>query len=382
MARLAMQWGDHSLVQGAEGACPAIVVAERPGLDSTQTAINYRVSWSTLGLDGALGSPSILRPATNQFVPSVSTASNGEKSTIVWSEGADDGSYSLHSLQANASGAVVTPASVLATLAQSPEPRIAKAGSGYALLWADSNTSESKLTFALLDEAGKLASTPVVVAPDARGTGSIAAIGEHFVVSYNDYQAYDSGLVSRLLFLDSKGSVLGQPIVLEDSAATGFGPTLPSLLVRGDEVLVAWSITKGSSSYENQDAATTVRLARFDADGKLQGSMFDLQAPVKNREAVQPRLIDMGEDVGLLWAEGSIIYICGGCVPNHSQKLVVLDGQSFIPQSDVTELANTFPSGGLLSSEAVRMGDELLVVSTLTYHTWGEGASGTIRCAQ
>ena len=74
--------------------------------------------------------------------------------------------------------------------------------------------------------------------------------------------------------------------------------------------------------------------------------------------------------------------ICAGCVPDHSLKFVVLDGQDLTPQSSVVELSNTLPSGGLLSPEAARTGDDLLVVSTVTYHTSAEGASGTIRCAQ
>jgi hypothetical protein len=110
--------------------------------------------------------------------------------------------------------------------------------------------------------------------------------------------------------------------------------------------------------------------------------MYDLQAPVKDREAVQPTWVEMGDDVGLLWAEGGIIYICAGCVPDHSLKLVVLDGQSFAPQSNVVELVNPLPSGGLLSPATVPIGDELLVVSTVTYHTSGEGASAALRCTQ
>jgi hypothetical protein len=90
----------------------------------------------------------------------------------------------------------------------------------------------------------------------------------------------------------------------------------------------------------------------------------------------------MGDDVGLLWAEGSIIYICAGCVPDHSLKFVVLDGEDFTPRSKAVELPNTLPNGGLLSPETARLGDDLLIVSTVTYHTSAEGASGTIRCTQ
>ena len=109
--------------------------------------------------------------------------------------------------------------------------------------------------------------------------------------------------------------------------------------------------------------------------------MYDLQAPIEDRESVQPFWVEVGDDVGLLWADGSIIYICGGCVPNHSLKFVVLDGEDFTPRSNVVEVVNTLPSGGLLSPATARSGDDLLVVSSVTYHTSAEGASATIRCA-
>jgi hypothetical protein len=260
--------------------------------------------------------------------------------------------------------------------------KIVRAGSGYALLWVDGNESSSRLSFGLLDEDGKLAGTPLVIAQGPYlGVGDIAPVGDHFVVSYADNQYSDLGLTSRLLVLDAGGGVIGEPIALEDTGGTGFA-AIPSLLVRGDQVLAAWSVVNGNTSYEVQDAAITLRVARFDADGQRQGLMYDLQAPVTDQESVDPFWVEMGDDVGLLWAEGSIIYICAGCVPDHSLKFVVLDGQDFTPRSNAIELANTLPSGGLLSPETARLDDELLVVSTVAYHTSAEGASGTIRCAQ
>jgi hypothetical protein len=377
-----LPWAGFSLVPSAEGAELAIVRADHNNPDPNRPGNS--ITWSTLSLDGTLGAPNAVRAPTNQHLANVTAARGGEKSTIIWSEAVGDGnSYTLNSLQMDAAGAVVTPANVLLTLARAGGVEVVRAGSGYALLWVDGNESSAKLSFGLLDDNGKLASTPVVVAQGPYlGVGNIAAVGEHFVVSYADYQHSDSGLVGRLVVLDSDGSVLGEPVALEDSAASGFSATVPSLLVRGDQVLAAWSVVSGDSSYDVQDAATTVRIARFDADGQRQGLMYDLQAPVKDRESVQASWVDMGDDVGLLWAEGSIIYVCAGCVPDHSLKLVVLDGQDFSPQSNAVELANTLPSGGLLSPETARNGDDLLVVSTVTYHTSAEGASGTIRCAQ
>jgi hypothetical protein len=381
IARLNLPWEGFSLVPGAAGADLAVVVADRNNPDPN--APGNSVTWSTLGLDGTLGAPNAVRAPTRQYLASVAAANGGEKSTIVWIEASPDySSYSLNSLQVNAAGAVVTPGSVLATLGRADLPKLVKASSGYALLWVGGNESSAKLTFALLDEDGKLAGTPVVLAQGLYlGAGSIAPIGDHFIVSYADYQQRDSGLVSRLLVLGSDGTASGEPIALENSAATGFAGTVPSLLVRGEQVLAAWSIVTGDSSYEKQDAATTIRVARFDEKGERQGLMYDLQAPVEDRESVQPFWVELGDDVGLLWAEGSIIYTCGGCVPNHSLKFVVLDGENFTPRSNVVDLVNTLPSGGLLSPATARVGDDLLVVSSVTYHTSAEGASATIRCA-
>jgi hypothetical protein len=144
-------------------------------------------------------------------------------------------------------------------------------------------------------------------------------------------------------------------------------------------VLAAWAVSTGDD-FPDQSVATTVRLARFDSDGQRQGPIYDLQAPVTDREAVDPRWVDMGDDVGLLWAEGSIIYFCAGCMPDHSVRFVVLDGDDFTPESSVVELVTPLSSGGLLAPQAVRVGDDLLVAAAITYHVSAEGASATIRC--
>jgi hypothetical protein len=378
---LSVPWSSFSLVSGAAGAELAVVASEPNNPDPNKSGNS--IAWSTLGLDGKLGSTTAVRAPTHQYLAGVAAASDGEKSTLVWGESSADGvSHSLRSVQVNGSGTVVTEASALTTLARAAGPKIARAGAGYALLWVDGSESSAKLSFCLLDERGKLAGTPVVLAQGPYlAAGSVAPIGDHFVVSYADYQYRDSGLVSRLLVLGADGSAQGEPVAFEHSAGAGFASTVPSLHTRGDQVLAAWSIVSGDSSFETQDAATTIRVARFDANGERQGPMYDLQAPVKDRENVQPFWVDVGEDLGLLWAEGDIIYICAGCVPNHLLKFVVLDGQTFTPQSNVVAAVNTLPSGGLLSPETVRMGDDLLVVSTVTYHTSAEGASATIRCA-
>ena len=342
------------------------------------------INWTMVSRDGTLGALTEVGRVPNPGSASVAAASSGETSAIVWGGDPSDGpEHSLNSLQVNASGEVVTEASVLALGGRSAAPEIVRTRSGYALLWMDGEQTFAKLTFALLDENAKLASAPVVIAEGQSLTaGTIAPIADHFVVSYMDDQYYDAGTASRLLVLDSDGSVLGPPITLEASPTTGMSVTVPALHVRGNQVLAAWSVTRGDNSVEVQEAATTIRVARFDANGERQGPMYDVQAPVNDREAVQAWWVEVGDDVGLLWSDGSIIYSCGGCILNHSLKFVVLDGQTFLPQSNVVELVNPLLPGGLWHPRTAPVGDELLVVSTLEHLTAIEGVSAAIQCVQ
>ena len=382
IARLAVPWGGFSLLPGDPEARLAVT-----GRDSTNPDPNLpanRLTLSTLSVNGKLGSPAVLRAAPI-WLGEVSAAKNGEKSTVVWSESTGDGSTAaLKSLQVDDAGMIVTAESVLtAPTGTAVTPKLVSAGSGYALSWIEREGSFSALNFALLDESGKLTGSPVVL---AQGTyvvpGDIASVGGHFLLSFGDARYTESGSFGQLLVIGADGHAIGAPIPLQASPGGGISLTLPKLHVRGEQVLAAWSVTSGDNSVEGQEGATTIRIARFDANGERQGLMYDLQAKVTDQESVQPFWVDFGEDLGLLWADGSIIYICGGCVPDHSLKFVVLDGQTFTPQSDVVQLVNTLPAGGLLSPEATRSESDLLVVSSVTYHTSAEGASASIRCGK
>jgi hypothetical protein len=54
--------------------------------------------------------------------------------------------------------------------------------------------------------------------------------------------------------------------------------------------------------------------------------------------------------VGLMWARGSHIYVCAGCVPDHSIEFVVLDPDDLVPLSDVLKISPA--EGGLLRRSA------------------------------
>jgi hypothetical protein len=88
----------------------------------------------------------------------------------------------------------------------------------------------------------------------------------------------------------------------------------------------------------------------------------------------------VGEDLGLVWSQGGVIYICAGCMPDNHLEFVVLDGEDLNPVSAVVRLENAEPMGGFILPQIASVGDSLLVTSTLQYHVSGEGAFGSITC--
>jgi len=124
----------------------------------------------------------------------------------------------------------------------------------------------------------------------------------------------------------------------------------------------------------------TTRLSRVDLTGERVAKDVRVQSPVTNQEVVTPKLLKRGNDVGVLWSEGSVIYICAGCMPDNHLRFVLLDGATLAPTSDAVTLTNPATEGGLINPSAVWQGEDLSVEAAVGYHVSGEGAAGTITC--
>jgi hypothetical protein len=124
-----------------------------------------------------------------------------------------------------------------------------------------------------------------------------------------------------------------------------------------------------------------LRIGWFDTGGRALGATYDLQAAVFERRNVDPAWLDLGDDVGLIWSEGSATPIlCDGCTPDNRLHFVVLDGETLSPKSAVLTLNNPGTAGGLTHPQIVSLGPELLVVADVEYHTSSEGMSATLQC--
>lgn len=289
---------------------------------------------------------------------------------LIFSRGSAGG-QSLQLAVVSLEGEVLRMATVLDALGYSVGGYLVAVGSDdVALLWTD--YSDRSLHFVRLSFDGELEGAPEFVQQgDSVSLGAITQTAKGYLFSYElETQA------QRFVQPIDKTGRLGSAVSLGQLSDGPYASH--SMLARGDEVLLAW--TDEGGSWDGMDTSRTTVLSRLDLDGKRMTDDVRVQTPKVNVEHVYPQLLERDGDVGLLWSEGSVIYFCSGCMPDHRLRFVMLDGETLSPASDTLSLLNPAAQGGLVSPVGWWRGDDLSVVAAVGYHTSGEGAAATIRC--
>jgi hypothetical protein len=250
-------------------------------------------------------------------------------------------------------------------------PHIAPSASGALLLYGYHSQGSDTLWVASLTAQGRVAGSPQILLTATQAAPvRLVPIPNGFLAFYVAGSASNTGLYLRRL--DGQGIPQGDSVLIAEGAAD------PKFFVRGEQIWAAWSEEEGDPLA--QQSAGTLRIARFDASGARVARDVRVQAPVLNQYAGSPNFVDMGDDVGLLWSNQSVVYICAGCHSDAHLEFVVLDGTDLTPKSQLLMLPNLKTEGGLVDARAQRTGDELLIVSSVQYHTRSEGASASLRC--
>jgi len=325
--------------------------------------------------DGELGTPYTIRDTEGGVAPP-SVARNGARITLAWPEfdySGPETEYSLMIAQVDANGAVLTAAHALpGTQGEPGSVEITAAGDGYGLVWREGTATTNTLKFVRLDAEGAPLGTPKVLAEaQTIQLSDLLALEDGFAVAFGQWVNDAYGVY--YLGLDAEGSPYRAPVPL--------GQWDAALTRRGDRVLAAWTHRSGDLSGDiDARYAVNLRLGWFDERGRPVGETYDLQAPELDRENVHPAWVDFGDDLGLAWSHGSVIYICAGCIPDNHVEFVVLDGETLEPKSEVVSIENALTNGGLMSSSLAASGNDVTVVTSITYHTSAEGASAAIAC--
>lgn len=220
-----------------------------------------------------------------------------------------------------------------------PSPAVARADGGFALVWRERVGDRDRIVFAKLDALGAevQAPRPIATAPDA-----------------------DVALAGRGGFERPRIALLAVP--------SGF--------------VVAWPEVEPGDIQQGTGAFAIVRVVSLDAAGVARAAPVAMRAATVDIDEIEPSLVRFADDaVGVLWARGSHIYICGGCTPDHSIDLVLLDPSSLARLSEVVSVSPG-PAGGLLNKDVAVLGAQILTAFEVTFHVHGEPGSAAFTCTR
>jgi hypothetical protein len=372
MKNLGFEWAEGDLASTASGA---FLAWGKPA----EIGSPHAVMVASIDETGTLGAsvPIATYMGSYSSRPRLATSSRGM--TLAWTEAGDNEMSRMRIAELDALGAVSkAPVTVSGLAERLSDVSVVPTATGNALHFVNTSVDyrKSSVRVALLDADAAILGT---IAELVMIGEAVAPSGGAFVATPFGFAATSAlpGLETEtyLSFLDTTGPPLGDWILLGRPR-----PSLGvSLLVRGNELLVAFAEEDGG--YENSDIAGYIGLARFDLTSRtLAAPVVRVQTPTIGEETVNPVLFAVGDDVGLLWSRGSVIYVCAGCMPDNHLEAVIMDGDDFTPISALLTLPNEEPMGGFIKPMVTTVGEHFVVAATLRFHVSGAAASGAFRC--
>lgn len=306
----------------------------------------------------------------------VSTARGAGTTAVAWLDSAGEAmAVKLVILDAAGApiGAVRTVPGLAVTYGQ--DVRVVALADGWALVWVDGDYASGHLTTLRLDAEGAPVGERVAHGP-ARDLGEILPGADGGLVigfAVGDY--YSS--VAQVVVLDDALAEVAPASTISPGAGAhlGFGP--PALVADGTGWLAAYGERQSSATFDEQADRESIQLVHLDDAGRRVGAVHRLVAPVEDVSITAPKLVAVGDRVGLAWSAGSIIYFCGGCMPDHVMRFALLERDTLVPASNVVETAG---NSGLFTTSLVNVGDAIVGTFSVTYHVTADGAGALLSC--
>ncbi len=344
------------------------------------------LSIARTGLDGVAGEGVVL-DAQEYAAGQSTSAFDGASVAVVWFRQDDLGGGVMRFAAVAADDLeVVVPARDVAIghAQYLTQPVIVARPGGWALLYAEMLGGGLALRFVRLGADGVVEGAPVTVAQD--GPENIG-FAHNFIATDDGYAAtWASGTydAAEVLFarLDAQGAAVSGPHRISRpkgggySSGAGYRTGGNGLRAHAGKYYAAFSETYSLGSYDEQNTSVIGRVAVIDGDGN--GELHALQAPVEDMTTVMPSLHIVGENIGVLWSYGTIIYICGGCITDYDLHFALLDPATMAPVApEVVQLSDT---NGFTNPRGAVVDGKLFTTTALDFHALSYPATGVFAC--
>ena len=384
----AWSYGTGALAAQSEGALVARVEGTASEFGFPEAP--YRFVVSAVHADGALDEAHEIAGSDGEKVSDVALlALPGGRAAMVWVEGEQ-----LRFTAMTRDFATSPPATLPSGMVtRGAAPALAQLGAEHvAVAYRDAQNHARYLVVDLAGKAvvsalslgkGEVDAPPQVVADEAGGS---AVLWSAWLQGFDENNQRPS---SEVFFVrvDAAGKLDGEPRQLShlgDSGTLGdasFASSRVALIARPGGFLTAWS-EGGNGGIdelgEGSGGFTIVRVLKLDADGKAEGAPVQLSEREDSIDDVEPGFVALGDAIALLWARGSHIYVCGGCVPDHDIQAVLIDPDTLDPLSAPVKAG--VAQGGLLHRHSASQGGTILNLSEITFHTSSKPAFAAFSC--
>jgi hypothetical protein len=243
---------------------------------------------------------------------------------------------------------------------------------GYVAAWSNSPSSSTALRLARLDADAR----PVVTVDLPQGPGPTEAVTDVAESGDDVSLVYQRSQGDQHVMLYRRFGAAGTPV----GAATRLDAPEPfyragALLPRGTDVLVAWQVIEGTDLSVDH-THSSVRLARFGADGKPRGEVLVLASDdARLDHYYSASWVDLGDSVGLVWArEHKVDPACdSGCEWTATVHFVAFAPDDLTRHSDPVELRiDGLDHPGLGVFRVALLGDDLLLVMNRFIQSYGQ----------
>jgi len=371
-------------IAGADYQIEALIAA---GTAAIVTRAFPTLSIARANLDGTFGDALVLD--AREYAASQSRlAYDGSSVAVVWFQQGDSGGGVVRFAKVAAADLTLATQATDIAIGQAEyltQPVIVARAGGWALLYVEQVAGVAVLRFVTLDVAGAVASAPVTV---ARGGTENLGFAHSFVVDpaggYAATWTSGSYAAAEVMFarLDAAGAVVSGPHRISREAGGGYSSGVSNraadnrLLAHGGKYFAAFTESYDVGSFPDQTTSVIARIAVLDAEGN--GELHRLQAPIDDMTTVQPSLHLLGDDVGVLWSYGTVIYICGGCITDYDLHFVLLDPGTMRPVAP--EVVAPSDRNGFTNPRGAVVAGKLLTTTALDFHALSYPATGVFAC--